>query len=127
MSAPENLLYSKTHEWAKIEGNEAVVGISFFAQSSLGDITYVELPAEGDSVTLGKEFGSIESVKAASDLVSPVSGKVIAVNNDLENAPETCNKDPYGAGWIMKVELSSKPEGLLNASAYTDFCATEKH
>lgn len=97
MSNPEDLLYSASHEWAKVNGEEAVLGITHFAQESLGDITYVDMPAEGDELTAGSEFGAVESVKAASDLISPVSGTVVAVNTELENAPEVMNSDPYGA------------------------------
>ena len=93
---PTNLLYSKSHEWVRLEGDEAVVGITHFAQESLGDITYVELPLVGDEVSEEGEFGSVESVKAASDLISPVSGDVTGVNTALEDAPEKCNSDPYG-------------------------------
>ena len=124
---PTNLLYSKSHEWVRLEGDEAVVGITHFAQESLGDITYVELPLVGDEVSEEGEFGSVESVKAASDLISPVSGDVIGVNTALEDAPEKCNSDPYGEGWLMKVTVSRKPEGLMDAAAYEAFCATEGH
>ncbi|MDO5483557.1 MAG: glycine cleavage system protein GcvH [Desulfovibrionaceae bacterium] len=127
MSNPAELLYSKSHEWAKVEGDTAVVGITHFAQESLGDITYVELPQPGDSVAQGQEFGSVESVKAASDLISPVDGEVLEVNEALENAPETCNSAPYAGGWLIKVKLSAQPEGLMDAAAYEAFCATESH
>ncbi|MDM8216413.1 glycine cleavage system protein GcvH [Desulfovibrio piger] len=126
MSYPADLLYSPSHEWVKIEGDEAVVGITFFAQESLGDITYVELPAVGDAVTADKEFGSVESVKAASDLISPVNGEVTAVNDALENAPEQINATPYDA-WIIRVKLSGKPEGLMDAAAYEEHCKNEHH
>ena len=122
MSNPEDLLYSASHEWAKVNGEEAVLGITHFAQESLGDITYVDMPAEGDELTAGSEFGAVESVKAASDLISPVSGTVVAVNTELENAPEVMNSDPYGA-WIMKVENVTDTEELLDASDYEAFCA----
>lgn len=122
---PQELLYSKTHEWARIEGGEAVVGITAFAQESLGDITYVELPPVGDVLEAEKEFGSVESVKAASDLIAPVSGKVSAVNEALENAPELCNSDPYGQGWLVRVKLTGKAEGLMDAAAYETHCASE--
>ena len=124
---PTDLLYSKSHEWLRVEGEEAVVGITHFAQESLGDITYVELPLVGDEVSEDAEFGSVESVKAASDLVSPVSGAVVGINTALEQAPEKCNSDPYGEGWLMRVKFSSKPEGLLDAAGYEAFCATEGH
>ncbi|WP_165177913.1 glycine cleavage system protein GcvH [Desulfovibrio sp. ZJ369] len=124
---PADLLYSKSHEWARLEGEEAVIGITAFAQESLGDITYVELPPTGDELAVEQEFGSIESVKAASDLLSPVSGAVIAVNTALEDAPEKCNSDPYGEGWLIRVKLAEKPQGLMDAAAYEAFCATEAH
>ena len=118
MSNPEDLLYSASHEWAKVNGEEAVLGITHFAQESLGDITYVDMPAEGDELT---------AVKAASDLISPVSGTVVAVNTELENAPEVMNSDPYGAGWIVRVKLSAQPEGLMDAAAYEEHCKNEQH
>lgn len=124
---PTDLLYSKSHEWVRMEGDEAVVGITHFAQESLGDITYVELPLVGDEVSAEGEFGSVESVKAASDLISPVSGDVSGVNTALEDAPEKCNSDPYGEGWLIRVKVSGKPEGLMDAAAYEAFCATEGH
>ena len=126
-NAPADLLYSKSHEWVRLEGDEAVIGITHFAQESLGDITYVELPQAGDALAVDKEFGSVESVKAASDLVSPMSGEVAEVNAVLEDAPEKCNSDPYGEGWLVRVKLSGKPEGLMDAAAYEAFCATEAH
>ena len=124
MSNPEDLLYSASHEWAKVNGEEAVLGITHFAQESLGDITYVDMPAEGDELTAGSEFGAVESVKAASDLISPVSGTVVAVNTELENAPEVMNSDPYGA-WLIKVENVEGSEELLDAAAYEAFCTEE--
>ena len=124
MSNPEDLLYSASHEWAKVNGEEAVLGITHFAQESLGDITYVDMPAEGDELTAGSEFGAVESVKAASELISPVSGTVGAVNTELENAPEVMNSDPYGA-WLIKVENVEGSEELLDAAAYEAFCTEE--
>ena len=125
-NAPADLLYSKSHEWARLEGDEAVIGITHFAQESLGDITYVELPQAGDALAVDKEFGSVESVKAASDLVSPVSGTVVEVNEALEDQPELINQDAFG-NWIMKVKLSDKSEldSLMDAKAYEEFCAKE--
>ncbi|HDQ40260.1 MAG TPA: glycine cleavage system protein GcvH [Desulfonatronum sp.] len=117
---PDDLLYAKSHEWARISGQEALVGITDFAQQQLGDITFVELPAAGDSVTEGQEMGSIESVKAASELISPVSGTVLVVNTDLENAPEKINRDPYGAGWLVRVQLSAQPQNLLSHLQYDE-------
>ena len=115
----EGLRYSESHEWVKVEGNVALVGVSDFAQKEMGDITYVDMPAEEDEVTAGEEFGALESVKASSDLISPVSGTVVAVNEELEDAPEKVNEDPYG-NWIIKVEMSdpSELDALLDAAAY---------
>lgn len=125
MSDPKDLQYAKSHEWVRVEGDIATVGITEHAQKALGDITYAECPQVDDSVEAGKECGSIESVKAASDIFSPVSGTVTEVNGELEDAPETVNGDPYGAGWLFKVKLSAPVEGLLDADAYAAFCATE--
>ena len=125
MSDPKDLQYAKSHEWVRVEGDIATVGITDHAQKALGDITYAECPQVDDSVEAGKECGSIESVKAASDIFSPVSGTVTEVNGELEDAPETVNGDPYGAGWLFKVKLSAPVEGLLDADAYSAFCATE--
>ena len=125
MSDPKDLQYAKSHEWVRVEGDIATVGITDHAQKALGDITYAECPQVDDSVEAGKECGSIESVKAASDIISPVSGTVTEVNGELEDAPETVNGDPYGAGWLFKVRLSAPVEGLLDADAYAAFCATE--
>lgn len=124
---PGDLLYSKSHEWAKVEGDTATIGITHYAQEALGDITYVELPQAGDNVNAEQEFGSIESVKAASDLISPITGEVTEVNSALESAPEVCNSDPYNSGWLIKVKFSAQPEGLMDAAAYEAFCATESH
>lgn len=125
MSDPKDRQYAKSHEWVRVEGDIATVGITDHAQKALGDITYAECPQVDDSVEAGKECGSIESVKAASDIFSPVSGTVTEVNGELEDAPETVNGDPYGAGWLFKVKLSAPVEGLLDADAYAAFCATE--
>lgn len=118
----EGLCYSESHEWVKVEGNVACIGVSDFAQKEMGDITYVDLPAEGDEVVAGEEFGALESVKAASDLYSPVSGVVVAVNSELEDTPEKVNEDAY-ASWIIKVEISnpSELEALMDAAAYKSF------
>ena len=115
----EGLLYSESHEWVKVEGNIAVIGVSDFAQKEMGDITYVDMPEVDDEVAAGEEFGALESVKAASDLISPVSGVVVEVNDALEDAPEAINEDAFGA-WIIKVEMSDKAEldALLDAAAY---------
>jgi glycine cleavage system H protein len=117
----EGLLYSESHEWVKVDGDVAVIGVSDFAQSEMGDITYVDLPEEGDEFSKDEDFGALESVKASSELYSPVSGKVVAVNAELEDAPELINADPY-ANWIIKIEMSDKAEldTLLNAAAYAE-------
>lgn len=124
MNYPAELKYSKTHEWIKTEDGVAVVGISDFAQDALGDVVFVNLPAVGDEVTAGESFGDVESVKAVSDLICPVSGVVCAVNGELEDSPELLNEDPYGA-WIIKVESITAEEELLTADAYEAFCAEE--
>ena len=115
----EGLKYSESHEWVKVEGNVAVIGVSDFAQKEMGDITYVDMPAVDDEIAAGEEFGALESVKAASDLYSPVSGTVVEVNEALEDAPEAINEDAY-ASWIIKVEMSdpSELDKLLDAAAY---------
>ena len=119
----EGLLYSESHEWVKVEGNVAVIGVSDFAQAEMGDITYVDIPDVNDEVVAGEEFGALESVKASSDLFSPVSGTVVAVNEELEDAPELINEDAFGA-WIIKVEMSdpSELDKLLDAVAYKAIC-----
>lgn len=115
----EGLLYSETHEWVKVEGDVAVIGVTDFAQSEMGDITYVDMPEADDEVSKDEEFGALESVKASSDLVCPVSGTVIESNEALEDAPELINQDPY-ENWIIKVKLSdpAELEGLMDAAAY---------
>ena len=117
----EGLLYSESHEWVKVEGNVALVGVSDFAQSEMGDITYVDMPDEGDSFSAGEDFGALESVKASSELYAPVSGTVVAVNEALADNPERVNDDPYGS-WIIKVELSDPAEldALLSPEAYAE-------
>lgn len=124
MNYPAELKYSKSHEWVKMEGDIAVIGISDFAQDALGDVVFINLPEEGDDVTAGETFGDVESVKAVSDLISPVTGAVCAVNEELLDAPELLNQDPYGA-WIIKVENLDGQEDLLDAAAYEAFCAQE--
>ena len=115
----EGLKYSETHEWVKVEGNVTIVGVSDFAQKEMGDITYVDMPDVDDEVSKDEEFGALESVKASSDLVSPVSGVVVEKNEALEDAPELINQDPYG-NWIIKVEMSdaSELDALLDAAGY---------
>lgn len=127
MSVKADLLYAPSHEWVRIEDSEAVIGITAFAQEQLGDLTFVDLPKVGDALSPGKEMGSVESVKAASDIYSPVAGEVIAVNEELENAPEMVNQDPYGQGWLVRVRLGAAPAGLLDAAAYEAQIASEGH
>ena len=117
---PADLRYAKSHEWVKIEGGTATVGITDYAQASLGDITFVQLPKVGAVLKAGDTFGVVESVKAASDLFAPVGGTVIATNSALDQAPETLNRDPFGAGWILKLKVSDPKEAasLLDAAAY---------
>jgi len=116
----ENLLYTESHEWVEVIGNEAVIGITDYAQHELGDIVYVELPEVGDDLVKGDAFGSIEAVKAVEDILSPVSGEVIAINEDLEDTPETINSDAFGDGWIMKIKITDKNqlEDLISAEKY---------
>ena len=120
MNFPAELKYAKSHEWVRMEDGVAVIGISDFAQDALGDVVFVNLPQEGDSVTAGEAFGDIESVKAVSDLLCPVTGVVAAINEDLLDAPESLNADPYGA-WILKVKDVTETEELLDAAAYEAF------
>lgn len=124
----EGLYYSESHEWVKIEGEYGYVGITDYAQQAMGNIVYVDMPEEGDEFGAGEEFGAVESVKAASDLISPVSGVVEEINEALEDQPELINKDAYGA-WIMKVKLSdlAEAESLMDAAAYAGFCEKEEH
>jgi len=124
---PKELKYAKSHEWAKIEGGVATIGITHFAQEQLGDLTYVDLPKVGAKLAAGAEMGSVESVKAASEIYAPVAGVVTEVNADLEAKPEIVNQDPYGKGWLIKVRLDGEPAGLLDADAYAEVCAAEAH
>jgi glycine cleavage system H protein len=119
----EGLFYTESHEYVKVEGNIGYVGISDYAQHQLGNVVYVDMPEAGDEVTAGEEFGAVESVKAASDLISPVSGTVLEINEALEDSPELINEDAY-ENWIMKVELSDPEElkKLLSAAAYSEIC-----
>ena len=120
MNIPQDLVYSKEHEWCRVEGDTAVIGITDFAQSELGDIVFLELPETGDTTAAGDEFGTIEAVKAVAELFAPVSGEVIEVNAGVIDAPETVNEDPYGNGWMIKVNLSdtSELDNLMDAAAY---------
>lgn len=120
MNIPENLLYSEDHEWIRIEGDEAYVGITDFAQKELGDIVFVEVETVDETLDKGETFGTIEAVKTVSDMFMPVGGTVLEVNEQLEDNPELINKDPYGDGWIikMKIEDSAESDGLLDHNAY---------
>ena len=124
MNIPASLQYTKAHLWVKMDGETAIVGITDYAQDALGNIIYINLPGEGDSVTAGESFGDVESVKAVSDLICPVTGVICAVNEELLDAPEKLNKDAYDA-WIIKVENITDQEELLDAAAYEAFCAEE--
>jgi glycine cleavage system H protein len=120
MSVPSTLKYTKDHEWLREEGGVAIVGITQHAQDQLGDVVFVDLPAVGTKLSAGKTFGTVESVKAVSDLYAPISGEVVGVNEDLKQKPETVNSDPYGAAWMIKVRPSSPAElaTLLSAADY---------
>jgi len=121
MNTPANLLYTKDHEWVKVEGKQVVVGITDYAQSQLGDIVFVDIQTEGVYLDAGDEFGAVEAVKTVADLLMPLSGTVIQVNPELEGAPQLVNTDPYGEGWMVKIEVSNPEEltGLLKAEIYS--------
>jgi glycine cleavage system H protein len=125
MNIPENLLYTKEHEWVEINGQEAKIGITDFAQKHLGDIVFIELPKIGAQIAEGGMLGVVESVKSASDIYSPVAGEVLQTNTGLEDAPEGMNADPYGS-WIAVLKLQGQPGDLLDAAAYEAFCQTEE-
>jgi len=120
---PDDLHYSKDHEWVRVDGNVAIVGITDYAQDSLGDVVYVELPKAGDEFAANESFGSVESVKAVSEVFSPVSGEIVGTNETLADAPEKVNTDPYGDGWMIRVEMSNAGEvdSMLTAAEYEDF------
>ena len=124
----EGLFYSESHEWVKVDGETAIIGISDHAQQAMGNIVYVDMPEEEDEVTANEDFGAVESVKAASDLISPVSGVVVEVNKALADAPELLNKDAY-ENWIIKVKMDDPEElkNLMDAAAYEKFCENEEH
>ena len=124
MNYPKELSYAKTHEWVRKDGDTYIIGITDYAQHALGDVVFVNLPQEGDEVIAAESFGDVESVKAVSDIMSPVSGTICAVNEELADSPELLNSDPYGA-WIIKVQDVSDTEELLDAAAYEAFCAQE--
>lgn len=120
MNFPSNLKYTKDHEWILVEGDQATVGITDFAQSELGDLVFIDISTDGESLSHGEVFGSVEAVKTVSDLYMPVSGEVLEVNSNLDSAPETVNSDPYGDGWMVKIKLSDLSEinDLLSADDY---------
>jgi glycine cleavage system H protein len=124
---PDGLLYSKDHEWISIAGDTGTVGITLHAQEALGDVVYVELPAVGTKFDAHKSFGSVESVKAVSELFMPVSGEVIEVNSAIKDKPETLNSDPYGKGWLIRIRITNSAEAaaLLSAKAYDEYVAAE--
>jgi glycine cleavage system H protein len=128
MEFPDDLKYTREHEWLLVEGNVATVGITDFAQEQLGDVVFVELPAVGDKVTKDEAMGVVESVKAVSDVYAPVSGKVLEVNDDLPDSTEMINEDPYGDGWMVKIEFDDKTDldDLLTAEEYEQYVAEQQ-
>lgn len=124
MNTPANLKYSKEHEWVRVEGDVAVIGITDFAQDQLGDIVFVDIQTEGETLAKDEVFGAIEAVKTVADAFMPISGEIVEVNPDLEGAPESVNQDPYGAGWMIKVKMSdpAEVEELLSAEEYDAIC-----
>jgi glycine cleavage system H protein len=128
MAYPANFRYTKQHEWVDVKGDIASIGITDYAQQELGDVVFVELPKVGSQITAGKSFGNVESVKAVSEIYSPVSGEVTETNEELHNTPEKINSDPHGSAWLVKVKLSNVSEvsGLMDAAAYEAFIASEK-
>ena len=126
-NVPEDLHYSKDHEWVRVEGDVAIVGITDYAQNSLGDVVYVELPKKGEEFATNESFGSVESVKAVSEVFTPISGEVVEVNEQLNDTPEKVNADPYGEGWMVRMRMSNSGEvdSLLTAAEYEDFTKAE--
>ncbi|HLE61574.1 MAG TPA: glycine cleavage system protein GcvH [Pyrinomonadaceae bacterium] len=126
-NVPEDLHYSKDHEWVRVDDNIATIGITDYAQNSLGDVVYVELPKPGEEFATNESFGSVESVKAVSEVFTPVSGEVEAINEQLNDTPETVNSDPYGEGWMIRVRMKNPGEvdSLLTAAEYEDFTKAE--
>ena len=125
MSVPAELLYGRSHEWIRVEGDAVVIGITHYAQDQLGEVVYVELPDVGTGVDSGDELGTLESVKAVSEFLTPIGGEVIAVNERLEDSPNLVNEDPYGEGWLVKISGSVEGEELLDAAAYQKFLEEE--
>lgn len=124
---PKDLMYDREHEWVRIDGHVATIGVSHFAQDQLGEVVYVDLPSAGDAVNAGESFGEVESVKSVSELFSPVSGEIVEVNEALADTPETVNEDPYGDGWMVKIRLAdaSEVDGLMSADEYEAFLTEE--
>ena len=125
-STPENLQYTKEHEWVLADANNYMMGITDYAQTALGDIVYVQLPKIGESITSGTVCGEVESTKSVSEIFAPVTGVVSAINESLSNAPELINSDPYGAGWLIKIDITTPPTELLTASEYAALTARPK-
>ena len=126
-NVPEDLHYSKDHEWVRVDGDQAIIGITDYAQNSLGDVVYVELPKAEDEFAANEPFGSVESVKAVSEVFTPIAGTVVKINEALADEPETVNSDPYGAGWMIRLKMSNPGEvdSLLTAAEYEDFTKAE--
>ena len=126
-NVPEDLHYSKDHEWVRVEGDQAIIGITDYAQNSLGDVVYVELPKAGDEFAANEPFGSVESVKAVSEVFTPIAGAVVQINESLADEPESVNSDPYGAGWMIRLKMANPGEvdSLLTAAEYEDFTKAE--
>ena len=122
-SIPDNFSYTKEHEWVSISSSIYTMGITDYAQAALGDIVYVQLPTVGQNITEGQVCGEVESTKSVSDIYAPVTGVIVEVNQSLSQSPETINSDPYGAGWLLKVEVSKDPDGLLSAAEYGEITA----
>ena len=127
MQIPENLRYTKNHEWVQVEGKKAKIGVTFHAQTELGDVVYVDIDRSGQALSVGSVFGTIEAVKTVSDLFMPVAGTIVSVNEELEAHPELVNSDPYGSGWMIEIELQNPKdlEQLMDASAYRESIAEE--
>jgi glycine cleavage system H protein len=126
LNVPEELQYTKSHEWVRNEGDTATIGITDHAQEELGDIVYIELPEQGATFEAGESFGTVESVKAVSDLYTPVGGEVVEVNEALEDSPEKINEDPYGEGWMVKLRISGEGTGLLSPDEYQQVLEQEE-
>ena len=123
MNFPNNLKYTREHEWVRAEGDEGLIGITDFAQKALGDVVFVDIDTDGETLAAGERFGTVEAVKTVSDLFMPIGGTVISLNTNLEVAPETVNKEPYGEGWMIRIQINNPAEldGLMSAAEYEDF------